>query len=48
MPKVKSKVNLTAYTFKSDVKFLILVVTEYLIELASNPALNLVGCEFKS
>ena len=48
MPKVKSKVSLTAYTFKSDVKFLILVVTEYLIELASTPALNLVGSEFKS
>jgi hypothetical protein len=48
MPKVKPKVSLTAYTFKSDVKFLILVVTEYRIELASTPALYLVGSEFKS
>jgi len=43
MSKVKPKVSLTSYTFKSDVKFLILVVTEYHIELASTPALCLVG-----
>jgi hypothetical protein len=48
MPKVKPKVSLTAYTFKSDVRFLRLVVTEYRIELASTPALYLVGSEFKS
>jgi len=41
-------VSLTAYTLKSDVKFLILVVTEYHIELASTPALYLVGSEFNS
>jgi len=45
---VKPKVSLTAYTFKSNVKFLILVVTEYHIELASTPAFYLVSFEFKS
>lgn len=43
MPIVKPEVSLTAYTFKSG-----LVVTEYCIELASTPALCLVGSEFKS
>lgn len=48
MSKVKPKVSLTAYTFKTDEKFLMLVVTEYHIELASTPALYLIGSEFKS
>jgi hypothetical protein len=43
MPIVKPEVSLTAYTFKSE-----LVLTEYCIELASTPALCLVGSEFKS
>ena len=43
MPIVKPEVSLTAYTFKSE-----LVVTEYRIELASTPALYLVGSELKS